>query len=51
MSIIETSQINSNKVVIKSGNKKKSIKNYFDSICNHLIIYDQVKIVGIGIDF
>lgn len=46
MSLFEVDHRNSNKIVIKSGNKKKSIKNYFDTICNHLTLQDEVKIVG-----
>jgi hypothetical protein len=51
MSLFEVEQRNTNKIVIKSGNKKKSIKNYFDTICNHLTASDEVKIVGVGILF
>ncbi len=51
MNLFELEQRNSNKIVIKSGNKKKSIKNYFDTICSHLSTNDEVKIVGAGILF
>ena len=37
-----------NKLIIKSGNNKKSIKNYIDIIIKTLSINDQIALVGIG---
>lgn len=37
-----------NKIVIKSGNNKKSIKNYIDVILQNLFTYDEILLVGIG---